>query len=166
MEVKRQHRLMSRIFRTLILTLLIAMTVYFAHHAIARTSPATQPSDSTRLIGTWHATLLNDNVVPVSLTWTNREDGYTTTTPGANGPIIVGSGEFVAEDGQWKTSNPYGPADEGTYHFMDPNNVVMEGEAGVVIVWTREIPKDESAPKTSSAQPRITGVADDLKVMN
>jgi hypothetical protein len=156
---------MNRIFRTLILTLMIVATAYFAHRAIARTSPATQPSDSARLIGTWHATLLNENV-PVTLTWANREDGYTTTTPGASGPTIVGSGEFVAEDGQWKTSNPYGPADEGTYHFMDSNNVVMEGEAGVVIVWTREIPKDDSAPNTPRAQQRITGVAEELKTTN
>jgi len=154
---------MARIFKAFFATVIFTAMIYIAHRAIAA-SPAMEPTDSARLIGTWRATIFEGNT-PITLTWTNRESGYTTTT-GSTGSTLVGAGEFQAADGQWKTTNPEGLADEGTYHFMDPNNVVMEGEAGVVIVWTRELQKDESAPKTSSAQPRITGVADDLKVMD
>jgi hypothetical protein len=143
----------------------VAAGIFLAHRAFSKQTESLQPSDTARLIGTWHATVLSDGSAPVYLTWINRDAGYITQSSSESGisGSIVGSGEFQAEDGQWKTSNPYGPADEGSYHFMDENHVVMEGEAGAIIVWTREAPKNET-PKASQDQAPITGLIDDLKI--
>jgi hypothetical protein len=106
--------------------------------AIAEWSPTTRPADAARFIGTWKATVAT-GTIPESLVWDNRTDGFTTTAPGPSGPVVVGSGVFEAQQGLWETFCPLGVSDEGVYHFMDDNHVVVEGEAGVIIVWTRQV---------------------------
>jgi hypothetical protein len=148
-------------FRFGVLVVMAALATYFTQRALTRPI-ATVQSDAVRLIGTWHATLLPENT-PVHLTWINREGGYITERTTPTGSAIVGSGDFQAQEGEWKTTNAYGPVDEGTYHFMDDNNVVMEGEAGNIIVWTRDVSKDAS---TKSSNPnQVTGFVDDLKLI-
>jgi hypothetical protein len=156
---------MRQVLNVTVVTLSVLATISYSRFALAGVSPTTQPSDFSRLIGTWQATLMTGST-PVSLTWINREDGFTTTTPEANGPVIVGSGTFQAQDGVWQTTTLDGQGDQGVYHFMDPNNVVFEGEAGVVVVWTRKPAAGETTAKIFSGRPRVAGMADQNKSFN
>ena len=156
---------MRQLLNVTVVTLGLLATISYARFAFARVSPTTRPSDFSRLIGTWQATLMT-NGSPVSLTWINREDGFTTTTPEANGPVIVGSGTFQAQDGVWQTTTLDGQGDQGVYHFMDPNNVVFEGEAGVVVVWTRKAAAGETTAKIFSGRPKVSGSSNLEKSIN
>jgi hypothetical protein len=153
---------LSSIRKSLILVALAAIsTVFIRPVALAGVSTTTQPSDFSRLVGTWQAAAMTGKS-PVALTWINRTDGYTTTIPGPKGPEIVGSGNFQAQDGYWQTTNWDGQGDEGVYHFMDPNNVVFEGEAGVIVVWTRRGNQENANPTlspTAAAQASIAGTS-------
>jgi hypothetical protein len=127
----------GKLLNRLIVTLGVLAILSPAPFTFAGNSPATQPSDFSRLIGTWQAaTMTGGN--PIPLTWINRNEGYTTTIPGPDGPEIVGAGTFQAQDGLWQTITFDGQGDQGVYHFMDPNTVVFEGETGVVVVWARQ----------------------------
>jgi hypothetical protein len=148
-----------------LVTLSLLATTSYAKFAFAADSPTTQPSDFSRLIGTWQATLMTDKT-PISLTWINREDGYTTITPEANGPVIVGSGTLQAQNGVWQATMFDGEGDQGVYHFMDPNTVVFEGEAGVAVVWTRKPAPGETTPKLFSGRPTVAGLADQDRSFN
>jgi hypothetical protein len=148
-----------------VVTLGVLATVSYAKFAFAADSPTTQPSDFSRLIGTWQATLMNGDT-PIFLTWINREDGYTTTTPEANGPVIAGSGTLQAQDGVWQTTTFDGEGDQGVYHFMHPNTVVFEGEAGIAVVWTRKPAPGQTTAKIFSGRPKVAGLADQYKSFN
>jgi hypothetical protein len=156
---------MRQLLKVTVVTLSVLATIAYAKFAFAADSPTTQPSDFSRLIGTWQATLMNGNTL-VSLTWINREDGYTTTTPEASGPVIVGCGTLQAQDGVWQTITFDGQGDQGVYHFMDPNTVVFEGEAGVAVVWTRKPALVETTAKIFSGQPKVAGFPDQNKSFN
>jgi len=148
-----------------VVTLGLLATTSYARFAFAADSPTTQPSDSSRLIGTWQATLMTENH-PISLTLINRNDGYTTTTPGTNGPVVVGSGTLQAQDGFWQTTTFDGDDDQGVYHFMDPNTVVFEGEAGVAVVWTRKPAAGETTARIFSGRPKVAGSVDQYRSFN
>lgn len=155
----------QHLLNVLVVTLILLATISYAKFAFAAGSPTTQPSDFSRLIGTWQATLMNGNNL-VSLTWINREDGYTTTTPEASGPVIVGGGTLQVQDGVWQTTTFDGQGDQGVYHFMDPNTVVFEGEAGVAVVWTRQPPSGETTAKVFSGRPQVAGFPSQYKSFN
>lgn len=156
---------MRQLLNVTVVMLCLLATTSYARFAFAGNSPTTQPSDFTRLIGTWQATLMTGST-PVSLTWINRNDGFTTTTPEANGPVVVGSGTLQAQDGVWQTTTFDGEGDQGVYHFMDPNTVVFEGEAGVAVVWTRKLAPGETTARIFSGRPKVAGLADQYKSFN
>ena len=112
---------MRQLLKVTVVTLSLLATISYAKFAFAADSPTTQPSDFSRLIGTWQATLMNGNTL-VSLTWINREDGYTTTTPEASGPVIVGCGTLQAQDGVWQTTTFDGRRRSGRLPFHGPQH--------------------------------------------
>jgi len=154
-----------KLLNVTVVTLSLLATISYAKLAFAADSPTTQPSDLSRLVGTWQATLINGNTL-VSLTWINREDGYTTTTPESSGPVVVGSGTLQAQDGVWQTTTFDGEGDQGVYHFMDPNTVVFEGEAGVAVVWTRKPARVETTAKIFSGRPQVAGFPNQNRSFN
>ena len=56
--------------------------------------------------------------------------------------------------------------DQGVYHFMDPNTVVFEGEAGVAVVWTRKLAPVETTARIFSGRPKVAGFPDQNKSFN
>lgn len=105
-----------------------------------------------RLVGRWQT-----QFGQLTLVFQPRADGhYTTTFAGPHAPSAE-SGRFEARDGRWKLAADNGRTDAGSYRFITPDTVIIQGRTGA-LTWVRSkgVASAQGSPASTAVAPLRT----------